>query len=218
VRQYSLAGRPIAAALFLSTLLGCATTPAPVSQRAPSSAELRSLPPNESGGLDDMLRSDLARDHAFRWSAGRRLVWSDFQGSPPGEGPEGARISYTLYSAWRCRGQEFEFRVLAAMRPRQSWVKTVVLNDNAQRRSVLSHEQTHFDLGELHARRMRQVFDGLRRPCGRSDGGLADVAQRLGDDEKAEQRRYDAETNHGLLAAQQASWTLQTRRRLAESR
>lgn len=205
------------AALLLAASLGCAATPVPEPLRAPPVAQLRTAPSLESGGLDDMLRSDLAKDHAFPWSA-RPLVWSDFQGSPPSEGPEGARISYTLYSAWRCRGEAFEFRVITGMRPRQSWVKDVVLNDNAQRRSVLGHEQTHFDLGEVHARRMRQAFRDLARPCRRSDTGIGAVARRLGEDEKAEQQRYDADTNHGLLAAQQAAWTLQTRRRLAAFR
>jgi hypothetical protein len=165
-----------------------------------------------------MLRSDLAEDHAFPWSATRRLMWSDFQGPPPTEGSEGAKTSYTLYSAWKCWGEAFEFRVIAAFRPRQSWVKPLVLNDSTQRRTVLGHEQTHFDLAEVHARRMRQVFGDLARPCSKTDAELRALVQSLAQDEKEEQRRYDAETNHGLLAAEQAAWSLQTRRRLAASK
>jgi hypothetical protein len=165
-----------------------------------------------------MLRRDLAEDHAFPWSAARPLTWSDFQGTPPTEGREGAKSAYTLYSAWKCRGSAFEFRVVAGFRPRQSWVKAVVLNDSAQRRTILVHEQTHFDLGELHARKMRRVFADLVGPCRKTDAALTTLAQRLGQEEDTEQQRYDAETNHGLLAAQQAAWTVQTRRRLAASR
>lgn len=165
-----------------------------------------------------MLRRDLAEDHAFPWSAARSLTWSDFQGRPPTEGPEGAKTSYTLYSVWKCRGQAFEFRVIAAFRPRESWVKAVVLDDNVQRRTVLGHEQTHFDLAELHARRMRRAFGDLAGPCRKTDGELGALADRVGQEEKEEQRRYDAETNHGLLAARQAAWSLQTRRRLGASR
>jgi hypothetical protein len=165
-----------------------------------------------------LLRGDLAEDHAFPWSAARPLAWSDFQGPPPTEGSEGAKTSYTLYSAWKCRGEVFDFRVIAGFRPRQSWVKAVVLNDSTQRRTVLGHEQTHFDLAEVHARIMRRAFRDLAGPCRKTDAALAALAQRLAQDEKAEQRRYDAETNHGLLAARQAAWSLQTRRRLAASK
>lgn len=122
--------------------------------------------------------------------------------------------SYTLYSAWKCRGSTFEFRVIAGFRPRQSWVKAVVLNDTTQRRTVLGHEQTHFDLAEVHARAMRRAFRGLTQPCVMSDGALSGMVQRLIQAEKAEQRRYDAETNHGLRASQQAAWTAAVARRL----
>lgn len=125
--------------------------------------------------------------------------------------------SYTLYAAWKCRGDAFEFRVIAGFRPQLSWVKAVVLNDSVQRRTVLGHEQTHFDLAEVHARRMRQTFGSLARPCAKSDAELSALARRLTQEEKVEQRRYDAETNHGLLADEQAAWSVQTRRRLAAS-
>jgi len=165
-----------------------------------------------------MLRGDLADDHAFQWSATRPLTWSDFQGTPPTEGSEGAKTSYTLYYAWKCRGETFEFRAIAGFRSRESWVKAVVRNDATQQRTILGHEQTHFDLAEVHARRIRRAFADLTGPCARSDSELSALAQRLAQEEKVEQRRYDAETNHGLVAARQAAWSLQTRRRLAASK
>lgn len=193
-------------ALLLGAALGCASTPP------------RARPPSPpSGGasaLDELLRGDLAEDHAFAWSAARPLTWRDFQGPPATEGSEGAMTSYTLYSAWKCRGDAFEFRVIAGFRPRLSWVKPVVLNDTTQRRTVLGHEQTHFDLAEVHARRMRQTFGKLAKPCSKSDAELSALARRLTQEEKGEQRRYDAETNHGLLADQQASWSAAVARRL----
>ena len=210
----------LGAELLLVALLGCAHAAAPAPTRAPAPRRPPPAPTSAAGGssnLDDMVRSDLDADRAFAWSAARRLTWDDFQGDPPADGSEGAITSYTLYSAWKCRGSVFEFRVIAGFRRRQSWVKAVVLNDTTQRRTVLGHEQTHFDLAEVHARIMRRTFRELARPCAKSDGQLSALAQRLADEEKAEQRRYDAETKHGLLAAQQAAWTLQTRRRLAAS-
>lgn len=164
-----------------------------------------------------MISSDLDDDHAFAWSARRPLVWRDFQGTPPTDGAEGAKTSYSLYSTWRCRGSEFEYRVVAGFRQRQSWVKAIVLNDTTQRRTVLGHEQTHFDIAEVHARRMRRAFGELVRPCSKSDDQIRAFVQDLAEAEKAEQRRYDSETIHGLLVETQASWSVQTRRRLAAS-
>ena len=191
-------------ALVLVAALGCGRS----AKRAAAPA------PAPSSSLDELMRSDLAEDRAIRWTAARRLTWRDFQGTPPTDGSEGAMTSYTLYSAWKCRGATFEFRVVAGFRPRQSWVKVVVLNDTTQRRTVLGHEQTHFDLAEAHARIMRRAFRGLGRPCSMSDGELSGMVQRLIQAEKAEQRRYDAETNHGLRASQQAAWSAAVARRL----
>ena len=161
-----------------------------------------------------MISSDLDEDRAFVWSARRPLAWSDFKGTPPSDGSEGAKTSYSLYTAWRCRGSAFEYRVVAGFRPRQSWVKAIVLNDTTQRRTVLGHEQTHFDIAELHARRMRRAFGELDRPCSKTEAEMRSFVRDLTEAEKAEQRRYDAETDHGLLDQPQSSWTLQVQRRL----
>ena len=203
-------------ALLTLTLLGCAHAPPPARRPRPSAPAASTPTPSTSTALDDLMRSDMAADRAFAWST-RRLTWDDFQGDPPADGSEGAVTAYTIYSGWKCRGDAFEFRVVAGFRPRQSWVKAIVLRDSVQRRTVLVHEQTHFDLAEVHARLMRRAFRELDRPCRQSDGELSALAQRLGQTEKAEQRRYDAETKHGLLGDEQARWTLQTRRRLTAS-
>ena len=174
----------------------------------------KSAPKAGSAVLDDLLREDLRTDSAFPWSAARRLRWSDFRGQPPGRGDEGAKTAYALFYAWKCRGEAFDFSVIAAFRPRQSWVKAVVVNDSAQSRSALGHEQTHFDLAEIHARSMRQYFNVLPDACRKTDRELSVVARRLLQDEKEEQQRYDAETGHGLRAAEQATWSREVARRL----
>lgn len=162
-----------------------------------------------------MLHDDMVADSAFAWSAARRLAWSDFRGQPPTSGAEVAKTAYALFYAWKCRGDAFDFRVIAAFRPRQSWVKTIALTDTLLRRSALRHEQTHFDLAEVHARRMRRYFGGLAAACRKTDTELTRLATRLIDEEKAEQQRYDAETNHGLRPESQAAWTTDVARRLA---
>ncbi len=88
------------------------------------------------------------------------------------------------------------------------------MNDSAQNRSALGHEQTHFDLAEVHVRRMRQSFNALPDACRKTNRELTALAQRLLQEEKAEQQRYDAETGHGLRAAPQATWSREVARRL----
>src|SRR2546428_10320424 len=56
------------------------SAPSPSRRGSPSAAA--------SNALGDVLQRDLAADQAFPWSAGRRLAWRDFQGSPPSRSEE----------------------------------------------------------------------------------------------------------------------------------
>ena len=161
-----------------------------------------------------MLVSDMAAHRGLPWSADRRLTWRDFQGAAPQEGEEAAKTAYGVYYGWKCNGRELEFLVIAAFHRDQSWVKAVVLTDSAESRRVLAHEQTHFNIAELYARRMRRRFAGLSRPCRMSDDQLGAEARRILDEERVMQRRYDAETGHGLERREQAAWEVDIRRQL----
>jgi hypothetical protein len=206
--------RLVLLATFISMALsGCghgvashpAAAPRPAAVVAPKAASV---------ALNDLLHEDMTADSAFPWSAARQLRWSDFRAQPPARGEEGAKTGYALFYAWKCRGDAFDFRVIAAFRPRQSWVKAVIVNDTAQSRSVLGHEQTHFDLAEAHARKMRRYFTALPGACRKTDPELSALARRLLQEEKAEQQRYDTETGHGLRAGAQATWSREVARRL----
>lgn len=175
----------------IAILAACATTARP-----------RTVEPT----LTETINAQLTKAQAFPWTVRRPLVWADFKGRPPDGGPAAAETAYTLFYGARCTGSKFEFRVMAAFRPEDSWVRPAVLKNPADNTRALRHEQTHFDLTEVHARRMRRYFAELMAPCRVSSGELEAMAERLVRDEKAAQDQYDAETDHGRTATQQARW------------
>lgn len=182
---------PIVAAIAIAALAGCATT-----GHAPAGPTFQQT-----------IDSQIARDDAITWAARRPLTWADFRGRPPADaGPVAAETAYTLIQGAGCRGSTFEFRVVAAFRPNASWVRPAMLRTAADSARALRHEQTHFDLTEVHARRLRRYFSELIAPCRISTNDLEAEAARVGKDEKAAQARYDDETDHGRTAAQQARW------------
>ena len=157
----------------------------------------------------------MASHDALGWSATRRLSWTDFQGIAPARGDESALTAYSLFHGATCTGKAFEFRVVAAFLPRQSWVRPAVLANPATSSRTLRHEQTHFDLSEVHARRMRRYFAELFEPCMKTAEELGALAQRFVREEAAAQRRYDEETNHGRVARKQTEWDTEVGRQLA---
>jgi hypothetical protein len=156
--------------------------------------------------LAQSIDAQMAKQEAFAWSVKRPLVWADFKGDPPRTGSAAAETAYTLLYGARCTGKAFEFRVLAAFRPQESWVRPAILKRPADSARALKHEQTHFDLAEVHARRMRRHFAELIAPCRVSTDDLSDIAERMVREEHAAQEKYDAETDHSRVPAEQARW------------
>jgi hypothetical protein len=165
--------------------------------------------------LATTIKNQMAAHDALPWSAVRRLAWSDFQGIPPSRGDESALTAYSLFHGATCTGRSFEFRVVAAFLPRQSWVKPAIVANPTESVRTLRHEQTHFDLSEVHARRMRRYFSELFEPCMKTAEELGSLAERFVREEAAAQRTYDDETNHGRVPRKQTEWEAEVDRQLA---
>jgi hypothetical protein len=192
-----------ATAILFAGVLAAAMSCAPRTSRSSADA------------LPATIRNQMAAHDAIGWSATRRLSWSDFQGIAPARGDESALTSYSLFHGASCTGKTFDFRVVAAFLPRQSWVRPAVLANAANNSRTLRHEQTHFDLSEVHARRMRRYFAELFEPCMKTTEELGALAQRFIREEGAAQRKYDEETNHGRVTKKQAEWEAEVGRQLA---
>jgi Bacterial protein of unknown function (DUF922) len=190
----------ILAAVLATVSLGCAST-----------SGARTAGPS----LPAMLRNQMAGHDAVAWSATRRLSWTDFQGIAPTRGDESALTAYSLFHGATCTGRSFEFKVIAAFLPRQSWVRPAVVANATTSSRTLRHEQTHFDLSEVHVRRMRRYFAELFEPCMKTTEELGALAQRFVREEGAAQRRYDDETSHGRVTKKQAEWDAEVGRQLA---
>jgi len=187
-------GRPFAALAAMVVVAGCAmAAPGRRSAKEPTLAQT--------------IDAQIAREDAIVWSARRPLTWADFKGHPPDDtGVVAARTYYTIVHGMQCAGRKFEYRVVAGFKTKDSWVRHAILRAPADSARALRHEQTHFDLSEVHARRLRRYFAELMAPCDVSQGDLSSAANRMERDEKAAQSRYDEETDNGRNAAQQARW------------
>jgi hypothetical protein len=151
---------------------------------------------------------------AIPWSAARRLEWSDFRAKPSHDlvGAEGI-INYA-YTAG-CRGGFLRWRIEAMFLPHQSSVAHLVVSSGRASRVGLQHEQIHFDLAEIYARRARKFLRELPNPCPRSDDELLNLVEGILREAAGRQRRYDADTDRGQNGAQQAEWAAAVARELA---
>lgn len=94
-------------------------------------------------------------EETIPWSADRKLQWSDFKGSylktEWAAATTASSISYQ-FSTFEKDGQLYaDFKVGCEFYPKKSWYRPELCDS-----VILSHEQLHFDIAELYARKMRK--------------------------------------------------------------
>jgi Bacterial protein of unknown function (DUF922) len=140
------------------------------------------------------------------WSAARQLDWKDFKAKPEGGALGGARIAISHDYSIGCRDGVLQARVRAIMQPARSWVTYRIVSSGLASRVGLRHEQLHFDLAEVYARRIRKLMQELPRPCTQSDAELNAMAERVIKEHWDLQQRYEVQTEHGQVERQQNEW------------
>lgn len=147
-----------------------------------------------------------AGEEVLVWSATRKLDWKDFKAKPDGGALGGARIAISHNYSIGCRDGVLQVRMQAVMLPAMSWVTYRIYASGLASRVGLRHEQLHFDLAEVYARRVRKLLKELPNPCSHADDELNAMAERVIKEHWDQQRRYEVQTEHGQIERQQNEW------------
>lgn len=148
------------------------------------------------------------------WSATRALAWSDYLGMPDLASDAGATTVYRLSYQERCT-DTYTFSVTSVFQPAESWVRPSVLENPEARKSLLVHEQGHFDLSEISARKLRRALSRLPHPCAMTAIERRTFVQHYLREDTDAQARYDATTNYGLNQPHQIRAVIEIGRELA---
>lgn len=138
------------------------------------------------------------------WDASRKLTWEDFKGSvPAGSVPAATTasgISYQYSANLIHHEVQLDFEVSAFFYPNESWYKPTICDTH-----ILQHEQLHFDISELFARRMRMKL----RNTSFTENVKAEIRkiyQETLKELEALQDEYDWETNFSRNPEAQERW------------
>lgn len=138
------------------------------------------------------------------------LDWDDFRGPPQRRSVMVAESFTQLSYSWSCEDDSAQFQVNAHFNPRKSWVRGEPTG------KLLEHEQLHFDITELFARKLRRDFSNLEMPCTYSREAISAHYQEVLDRWRKTQKRYDRETNHSLIRSEQKKWETWVKDELAQ--
>lgn len=140
------------------------------------------------------------------WSS-RRLNWKDFHGKPRLGTATAAQTSSGVTYIVECHGERFRYAVLATFSPVESWVRPDIPGNRNANARTLKHEQTHFDITEIFARKLRKSFEGATGLCPDRPKDARKLFDRLSEESQDIQSRYDNETAHGMSFDAQTRWT-----------
>ena len=135
------------------------------------------------------------------WQEGKLLTWDDFQGKPA-KRFSAASTHYNTFKTTEEKGNKAEVVVEAIFYKNKSWKKMSWCNND-----VLAHEQKHFDIVELYARKLRKQI--LERKYS-SYTNVKAVTDSLYDAMDKEmdlfQDKYDDETDASMNGDKQREW------------
>jgi hypothetical protein len=145
------------------------------------------------------------------WAAGYKLSPADYQGAIDYQSSYSASTSYSVSNRWDWLDESaLQIEILCRFYPTRSWIKP---NATAQ---LLQHEQIHFDIGEIYARRLRKVLQETNMNAQNCNAMIEQIVQQLRDLCFTRQRAYDTETAHGIITEKQQYWSDVVTQELAE--
>ncbi|WP_081212082.1 DUF922 domain-containing protein [Salegentibacter sediminis] len=140
----------------------------------------------------------------IEWVEGEKLTWADFKGTPKQgvayEANTNSGISFSWSYSTESGKPVLEYAVVTNFFPLLSWVKEAEEDEY-----LLGHEQLHFDISELHARKLRKAIDEYE-PDRNIRRDLNTLYEKIEKDRVAMQNLFDAETKHSTNKEAEAGW------------
>ncbi len=147
----------------------------------------------------------MPNDEVIIWNENVKLNWNDFRAAPTENRSEVALTASGItfgFSVNETDNQivDFKTEVTAHFYPDKSWYVKARGTDH-----ILGHEQLHFDITELHARKFREQIDQLK-VNNRIKAQLRSLHQTINKEMAVMQAKYDLETDHSINKVLQSQW------------
>ena len=142
-----------------------------------------------------------SKENEIEWHKNRKLTWEDFKGMPPSitetNASANTNCGFDVSAESNSRKELIAVRIKNIFYCDKSWVRI----DKRNKLNLLVHEQAHFDLCEVYARKLRKRVEDSNYKLD-IDNAIFEVF----DDFKQRQKLYDQETNHSRNKEKQAEW------------
>lgn len=147
---------------------------------------------------------------AIAWKKGSKLIWADYKGTPKPESGAAALTATLITIGYNIGPNSFSYKITSTFQPSRSWV--LHRTDH-----ILGHEQGHFDIAEVYARKLHQRMKDYKFDKEKYQAQLRKIYEDVLKEKEEMQNEYDRETNHSIDKEKQEAWLKKIARLLRES-
>jgi len=145
------------------------------------------------------------------WSSDKKLTFDDFKAIPDYSTDYVVANTYSgIRFGYYCEDGELKHRVQAMYIKSQSWIKPVAQNDY-----YLEHEQLHFDITELYARKLHHALNKYNFDCSQT-ADIQMIADKILAEHRYADHQYDKETEFSNNKYKQSNWYVKVHTELNE--
>ncbi len=138
-------------------------------------------------------------DKIIPWKYRRQLAWIDFKSEPKREGDAVASTSTSLGLSYQVREGKLSYHITCDFSKERSW-------GSLKTDYILAHEQAHFDITEIHARKLYEALYLYEYNASTLKADIAAIYNRIVKEKEDMQEAYDGETDHSRHKAKQTEW------------
>lgn len=149
--------------------------------------------------LPVFLNAQDKNEELLKWDAGKPLVWSDYKASPDPSSDAAATTTTYLSIEYNLKDNSFGYKIKSWFSKTRSWG----LHKTAY---ILSHEQGHFDIAEIFARKLHMKMKTYRFDRRTYQKDLRKIYDDILEEKTEMQNNYDKETRHSINKEKQAEW------------
>jgi hypothetical protein len=148
-------------------------------------------------------------EELLAWSATKKLSWADYKAEPNPDSDAAATTATYLIFSYSIRDDLPSYSIESKFSKTRSWG----LHKTAY---ILSHEQGHFDIAEIFARKLYKKITEYRFNKRSYQKDLKKIYQEILDEKEKMQQDYDRETNHSINREKQTEWLQKISRELEQ--
>lgn len=133
------------------------------------------------------------------WTNAKKLNWNDYKGKVDPASTAAASTATYLGIEYIFNKNVLTYKITCSFSKDKSWGRHK--SDH-----ILAHEQGHFDIAEVFARKLNMKMKGYQFDKNSFKTDLKKIYQDIIDEKERTQNEYDEETNHSINKEKQTEW------------